>query len=204
VTVALVAAGAVARRLVAPAEVRATLLEAGGDNDVNRAVAAAQAEQDSVGGLIECRSTGLPPGLGEPFFDSMESLISHAVFSIPAVKGIEFGAGFGVTRMRGSQCTDPFLDAEGRTASNHAGGVAGGITNGNELVFRVAVKPTSSIARPQQTVRLSTGQPHVLRVEGRHDACIALRMPVIVEAATLLVVADALLLEQCLPRVWAD
>lgn len=200
-TAALVAAGVVAKKLLAPARVEARLVEAGGSPRIEQAVAEAMAAQDSVGGLVECRVRELPPGLGEPFFDSVESLIGHGIFAIPAVKGIEFGAGFQACRMRGSEMNDPLEDASGRTASNHAGGINGGITNGNELVFRVAVKPTSSIRAPQRTVDLRTNTPAMLSMGGRHDACIALRAPVVVEAVTAAVLADLLLLQGLVPRV---
>ena len=200
-TTALVAAGVVAKKLLAPARVSARLLEAGGSPDIERAVAEAMAAQDSVGGLVECRVRDLPLGLGEPFFDSVESLIAHAVFAIPAIKGIEFGDGFQASRMRGSQVNDLLEDADGRTASNHAGGINGGISNGNELVFRVAVKPTSSIRAAQLTLDLKTNQPALLSMGGRHDACIALRAPVVVEAAAAAVLADLLMLEGLLPRI---
>jgi chorismate synthase len=200
-TTALVAAGVVAKKLLAPAQVAATLLEAGGSADIEAAVAAAMAAQDSVGGLVECRVRGLPAGLGEPFFDSVESLVAHAVFAIPAIKGIEFGDGFAVCGMRGSAVNDLLEDADGRTGSNHAGGINGGISNGNELRFRVAVKPTSSIRAPQRTLDLQTNQPTLLSMGGRHDACIALRAPVVVEAVTAAVLADLMLQEGLLPRI---
>jgi chorismate synthase len=200
-TAALVAAGVVAKKLLAPVRVSARLLEAGGSADIERAVREAMAAQDSVGGLVECRVRDLPAGLGEPFFDSVESLISHAVFAIPAIKGIEFGDGFAACRMRGSAVNDLLEDASGRTSSNHAGGINGGISNGNELVFRVAVKPTSSIKAPQVTLDLQTNEPTVLSMGGRHDACIALRAPVVVEAVTAAVLADLMLIEGLLPRI---
>ena len=200
-TAALVAAGVVAKKLLAPVQVRATLLEAGGSPDIERAVAEAMAAQDSVGGLVECRVEGLPAGLGEPFFDSAESLISHGIFAIPAIKGIEFGVGFQAARMRGSAVNDALEDASGRTATNRAGGINGGITNGNQLLFRVAVKPTSSIRAPQTTLDLGTNAPTVLSMGGRHDACIALRAPVVVEAVAAAVLADLMLMEGRVPRV---
>lgn len=201
-TAGLVAAGVVAKKLLAPARVHATLLEAGGQADVERAVREAMAQGDSVGGIVECRVEGLPAGLGEPFFDSVESLLAHAAFAIPAIKGVEFGDGFQACRMRGSQINDPILDARGRTATNHAGGINGGITNGNDLVFRVGVKPTSSIKAAQTTVDLRTDAPATLTVGGRHDACIALRVPVVLEAVAACVLADLLLQDGRLPRVW--
>ena len=200
-TAALVAAGVIAKKLLAPLQVEARLLEAGGKADIERAIQEAMAAGDSVGGIVECRVSGLPAGLGEPFFDSVESLLAHAAFAIPAIKGIEFGDGFQACRLRGSQVNDAILDMAGRTGSNHAGGLNGGITNGNELVFRVGVKPTSSIKAPQTTLDLRTQEPATLRVGGRHDACIALRVPVVLEAVTAAVLADLMLQEGRLPRV---
>ena len=124
--------------------IKANILEIGGEQDVEKGLQRAIDAKDSVGGIIECRATGLPIGLGEPFFDSVESVLSHAVFAIPAVRGIEFGTGFAAARMFGSIHNDAIENAEGKTSTNHAGGVVGGITNGNELVFRIAIKPTSS------------------------------------------------------------
>ena len=156
-------------------------------------------ERDSVGGIVECRVENIPAGLGEPFFDSVESLISHAVFAIPGVRGIEFGDGFAAARMKGSEHNDPFdtADSSGLTlhinvhpSKNGAGGVNGGITNGNPIVFRTAFKPTSSIGKAQKTFNFATGQLTELEIPGRHDVCIALRTPVIVEAMTAILLAD--------------
>jgi chorismate synthase len=199
-TVALVVAGVIARKLIAPTEIASRIVEIGGSADFEPLVEEARVAGDSLGGIVECRASRVGPGLGEPFFDSLESLISHAVFAVPAVKGIEFGAGFASARMRGSQLNDEILDTSGRTASNHAGGINGGISNGNELVFRVAIKPTSSIGTPQRTVDLRTGQPAEIRIGGRHDACIALRVPVVLEAVTAIVLADAQRLLDVPPR----
>lgn len=151
-------------------------------------------EGDSLGGVCECTVTGVPVGLGEPFFDSAESLISHAVFSIPGVRGIEFGDGFRAASMKGSEHNDPIMSADGRSPRNGAGGVNGGITNGNPLVFRVAFKPTSSIRKLQHTYNFTSGKVEDLEIPGRHDVCFALRSPVIVEAMTALVLADLSLL----------
>jgi chorismate synthase len=200
-TLGLVAAGTIAKRIIAPVAVQARLDEAGGDADIEAAVARALAAGDSIGGIVSCRVDAVPVGLGEPFFDSIESLLAHLVLSIPAVKGIEFGVGFRAARMKGSEHNDPIVAADGTTGTNHAGGVNGGISNGNPIEFRVAVKPTSSIARPQTTFDFKTGRPETLSVDGRHDACVALRMPVIVEAAAAVVLADVLLLEQRIPRI---
>ena len=200
-TVALVCAGVIAKKILTPVEIEASLLRAEGTTQIERVVQAAIREKDSIGGIIECRAKYLPVGLGEPFFDSVESQISHLVFSIPGVKGIEFGSGFSCSKMRGSECNDTILDTEGKTATNHSGGINGGITNGNELVFRIAIKPPSSINKPQRTINLQTGEEAILSVKGRHDACIALRTPVIVEAVTAIVLADFMLIEQKIPRV---
>ena len=185
-----------AKKVLSGCSVSARLIEAGGQEDIEAAVGQAVADQDSIGGIVECRVSGVPIGLGEPFFDSAESLIAHAVFSIPAVKGIEFGSGFGGTRMRGSEHNDPIVEATGRTATNHAGGINGGITNGNELVFRVAIKPTSSTPRVQRSWNRETASVEAFEVKGRHDLCVALRAPVVVEAVTAMVLADMQLLRQ--------
>ncbi len=193
-TLCLVLAGVVAKKLLPGVTFRARLTQAGGSADVEAAVRAAMADGDSVGGLVECTVDGLPPGLGEPFFDSLESLLAHMLFAIPAVKGVDFGSGFAAATMRGSAHNDVFVATNGHTATNHAGGINGGISNGNPVEFRVAVKATSSIGRPQQTLDFETGKPVTLAVRGRHDACIALRVPVVVEAAAALVLADLSLL----------
>lgn len=215
-TLGIVAAGVVAKKILYFAKFNAALTEVGGLTDSSLwpdALKAAQAEGDSLGGVVECTVEGLPVGLGEPFWDSVESYVSHAIFAIPGVRGIEFGDGFAASRMKGSEHNDPFPEHEcchggheeghqchhddpdhecchgegehhccGRhkhqqpPVTNHAGGVNGGITNGNPLVFRVAFKPTASIAK--------AGIP------GRHDVCFALRTPVIVEAMAALALVD--------------
>lgn len=195
-TTGVVAAGALAKQILAGVCIRATLLEAGGAKDYQSTVRSAQKDGDSVGGLIQCVVSGLPIGLGEPFFDSVESVLSHAIFAIPGIKGIEFGAGFSCTTMRGSEFNDEILDVAGTTKTNHSGGINGGITNGNDLGFRVAVRPTASIGKTQTTVNVKTGAPTSISVKGRHDACIALRVPVILEAMTAIVLADLTLLNE--------
>lgn len=150
-------------------------------------------EGDSLGGIVECRAEGIPAGLGEPFFDSVEALVSHIIFSIPGVRGIEFGDGFRASAMKGSIHNDPFISPAGKTSGNGAGGVNGGITNGNPLVFRVAFKPTSSIRQAQYTWNFTDGEIGKLEIPGRHDVCFALRTPVIVESAAAIVLADLLL-----------
>jgi chorismate synthase len=156
------------------------------------AIAQVRREGDSLGGVVEARADGLPVGLGEPFFDSVESSIAHLAFSIPAVKAIEFGAGFGASRMRGSEHNDPFIWVDGavRTESNNSGGILGGLATGMPLVYRVAVKPTSSISRPQRTVNLAERSPATIQVAGRHDPCIVPRAVVVVEAVTAIALAD--------------
>ena len=134
--------------------------------------------------------------MGEPFFDSAESLLSHAVFSIPAVKGIEFGAGFAAAKMFRSQHNAALINADGTTATNNAGGILGGLTNGNDLVFRIVVKPTSSTPKEQQTLNTESGNVEPFSVKGRHDLCIALRVPVILEAVTAMVIADLLMIDK--------
>lgn len=201
-TVALVAAGVIAKKVIKPIEISAELIEVGGSRDISGTIEKAMIEKDSVGGIISCIAKNLPVGLGEPFFDSVESLISHIVFSIPAIKGIEFGTGFASASMKGSECNDAIISENGKTGTNHAGGINGGITNGNDLVFRVAVKPASSIGKTQRTLNLHTNTIEDLTIEGRHDACIALRVPPVIEAATAIVLADLMLLEQRLKRVF--
>ena len=159
------------------------------------AIAAAKEEGDSVGGVIECVVRGLPGGLGSPMFDGVENRIARLLFAVPAVKGLEFGAGFRAAGMRGSEHNDAFTVEDGRvvTATNHAGGILGGITTGMPVVFRAAVKPTPSIAEEQQTVNLETMQPEILRVTGRHDPCIVPRAVPVVEAVAAIAAADLIL-----------
>ena len=200
-TLCLVAAGVVAKKVIAPLKVEAAITEIGGEKDIESGLQKAIAEKDSVGGIVECRASGLPVGLGEPFFDSVESLLAHAVFSIPAVKGIEFGSGFAAAKMFGLEHNDAIENMEGRTRTNHAGGIVGGISNGNELVFRIAIKPTSSTPRDQNTLNWETGELETFSVKGRHDLCIALRVPPVLEGVTAMVLADLLLREQRIKRI---
>ena len=195
-TVCLVAAGVVAKKLLKEISVAATILEIGGEADTEIGLQKAIDAKDTIGGIVECKVNGLPIGLGEPFFDSAESLIGHAVFAIPAVRGIEFGTGFAAAKMFGSDHNDAIEDSTGKTKTNHAGGVVGGITNSNELVFRIAIKPTSSTPKIQRTLNVETGDTEDFSVKGRHDLCIALRVPVVLEAVTAFVLADLMLLEQ--------
>lgn len=200
-TVCLVAAGVIAKKILGGIQINASVTEIGGETDIEKGLQKAIDAKDSIGGIVECTATGLPVGLGEPFFDSAESLLSHAVFAIPAVRGIEFGSGFAAAKMFGSQHNDAIQNKEGKTFTNHAGGVVGGITNGNGLVFRIAIKPTSSTALEQQTFNRETNTVESFSVKGRHDLCIALRVPVVLEAVTAFVLADLMLLEQKIPRI---
>ena len=200
-TLGIVAAGVIAKKLIHQIQIKAQLVEAGGETDIESAIDKAIKNDDSIGGIVECSAESISVGLGEPFFDSLESLLSHAVFAIPAIKGIEFGSGFKAANMFGSEHNDPIVDSSGRTITNYAGGISGGISNGNPLIYRVAVKPTASISKSQNTFNLDSGKQEELKVKGRHDACIALRVPVVLEAITAIVLTDLMLMEQKIPRV---
>ena len=193
ITLALVAAGVVAKKTVGNININASIASIGGVCDAAQwdgILDAAMAEGDSVGGVVECVCSNVPAGLGEPFFNSLESEIAHLAFSIPGVRGVEFGDGFAAAAMKGSEHNDCFIDTQGHTATNGAGGINGGISNGNPIVFRVAVKPTSSISKIQRTANFITGEIEDFSVKGRHDACIALRCPVIVEAVAAIALAQ--------------
>jgi len=219
-TAGIVAAGAIAKKLLAfvetspqtplqgrgasgdsaipgnPITIHAEVTAIAGEKDLEKGLQKAIDAKDSVGGIVECRVNGLPVGLGEPYFDSLESSLAHIVFAIPAVRGIEFGTGFAAARMFGSEHNDAIENMDGKTRTNHAGGVVGGISNGNELVFRLAVKPTSSTPKLQHSLNWDTEQTEDFSIKGRHDLCVALRAPVIVEAVTALVLMDGMLLQQ--------
>jgi len=196
ITVGLVVAGVIAKKIIPTFNFKASLIEAGGLSSIEQAVDAAAADKNSIGGIVECKVTNVPIGLGEPFFDSTESLLSHALFSIPGVKAVEFGAGFEGAKMYGSNFNDCIIDSTGKTKTNNAGGINGGITNGNELVFRVAFRPTASIGKVQNTFNFDKQKMTQLELSGRHDTCFALRTPVIVEAVTAIVLADLNLQKQ--------
>jgi chorismate synthase len=195
ITISLVAAGVLAKKMIHPVSIHATLVEAGGIGDIDKAIETAEKENDSIGGIIQCVASNMPVGLGEPFFDSVEAVISHLAFSVPAIKGIEFGAGFAAARMKGSDHNDAIISVDGKTETNHAGGINGGISNGNDLLYRVVVKPTSSISKKQHTMNVKTGEMVDLEVAGRHDRCVALRVPVIIEAVTAIALADLFLID---------
>ena len=192
-TALLVAAGVIAKKILQNIEYQTSIVEIGGSrNEAEFAdiIAAAMADGDSVGGVIECRAKGIEVGLGEPFFDSAESIIAHLLFSVPAVKGVEFGSGFEGVKLRGSERNDCFVDGKGHTATNNEGGINGGITNGNDLVVRAAIKPTASISKEQMTYNKELGEVAPLRIKGRHDACIALRAAVVVESVVAIALAE--------------
>jgi chorismate synthase len=195
-TVALVAAGVVAKKILPNLRFQTQLCRIGASTnplEFDDIIAQARRDGDSVGGVVECRVAGVPATLGEPFFDSVESVVSHLLFSIPGVKGVEFGDGFAAASSCASERNDRIVDASGATSTNNEGGVNGGITNGNDLVVRVAVKPTPSIAREQQTYNFDTQRVESLTIGGRHDACIARRAMVVVEAMVAFALADLML-----------
>jgi chorismate synthase len=200
-TAGLVAAGVLAKKIISPVKIDSNILEVGGSHDIEEAIQKAIEDGDSIGGIIECIIKEIPGGIGEPFFDSFEAVLSHMVFSIPAIKGIEFGSGFSAAKMKGSEHNDNFISQDGDTETNYAGGINGGITNGNEVIFRVVVKPTSSTPKSQRTMNFVTNEMQELSVAGRHDTCIALRVPVVLEAAAAIVTADMLLQAQEIKRV---
>ncbi len=157
-------------------------------------IKAVKAEGDSIGGVVETAVIGMPDGVGEPWFDSIEGILSHAVFSVPGVKGIEFGKGFKIAEMKGSEANDCFRSTDGKivTDTNNSGGINGGISNGMPIVFRTAFRPTPTILKPQNTVNIKTGEEALLEAKGRHDPCIVHRARVVVDSITALALADAL------------
>ncbi len=195
-TVCVVAAGIIAKKMLLQISISASLIELGGNADIEAGLQETIAANDSVGGIVECRVSGLPVGLGEPFWDSTESLLAHAALAIPAVRGIEFGTGFAAARMTGSVHNDAIEDASGKTRTNHAGGITGGLTNSNDLVFRIAIKPTSSTPQAQTSLNVQTGGQETFSVKGRHDLAIALRVPPVLEAITAIVLADLMLIRK--------
>lgn len=192
-TVCLVAAGVVAKKLLPDVTFETKIAEIGGCDDPERfdeIINAVASEGNSVGAIVQTIVNGTGTGLGEPFFDSTESVISHLLFSIPAVKGVEFGAGFGVARKIGSENNDTIVNPNGTTLTNNDGGINGGITNGNPLIVRAAIKPTPSIYKPQHTYNFARGGIEKIEIKGRHDACIAPRAAVVIEAAVAIALAD--------------
>ena len=206
-TVCLVAAGVIAKKLLAKTnaiKVHSTILEIGGETDLDKGLQVAIDAKDSIGGIVDCTASNLPIGLGEHFFDSVESMLAHAVFSIPAVRGIEFGTGFAAAKMFGVNHNDAILDASGKTSTNHACGIVGGITNGNDLYFKIAIKPTASTPKEQQSWNWESNIVEPFSVKGRHDLCIALRVPVVLEAVTSMVLVDLMLRAQQIPLIIKD
>lgn len=189
-TLPLVSAGVIAKKIISKISINANLIH---NNILDEIL---KLEKDSIGGIVQCNVSELPIGLGEPFFDGLESLISHAIFSIPGVKAIEFGEGIKSAYMRGSEYNDTYIGINGQTHTNNSGGINGGISNGNELYFRVFFRPAASIAKSQETLNFKTGKIQNFELKGRHDACYVIRTPVIVEAMTAIVLADLLLLSK--------
>ena len=170
------------------------VLDSASEQNMLTAIEAAARDGDSVGGVLETAVTGLPEGVGEPFFDTLESVLAHALFAVPAVKGVEFGSGFALADMRGSAANDPFAIKDGRvtTVTNNNGGINGGITNGMPVIFRCAVKPTPSVSLVQQTVNIMDGTDVELAVRGRHDPCIVHRARVVVDSVVAVALCDML------------
>ena len=195
-TLGIVTAGYFAKKILKDVKISAKLIEINGNTDFDYELNNAINKNDSVGGIVELMVENLEVGLGEPFFDSIESVISHIIFSIPAIKGIEFGAGFKSSKMFGSEMNDEIIDSSGKTKTNNSGGINGGISNGNPLIFRVAVKPTSSISKIQSSINLIDGAQTEIQIRGRHDVCIALRMLVIIESAVAITLADLFLINK--------
>jgi chorismate synthase len=195
-TLPVVAAGVIAKKIIPYIKINAKILSAGDCENIDQKIESLEKQLDSIGGIIQCNITNVPAGLGEPFFDSVESLISHAVFSIPGAKAIEFGEGIKSASLLGSEYNDVFIDESGKTLTNNSGGINGGISNGNDLFFRVYFRPASSIGKKQKTLNFKTGKPEDFEIKGRHDKCFALRTPVIVEAVTAIVLADLMLLHK--------
>jgi chorismate synthase len=171
------------------------VLDNGVADKMRTAILDAASDGDSVGGVLETAVVGMPAGVGEPWFDTLEGMISHIMFSIPAIKGIEFGAGFPIADMHGSNANDQMQIENGKvvTLTNNNGGINGGISNGMPIIFQVAIKPTPSITTPQQTVNLKTGEITSIEVKGRHDPCIVPRAVPVVEAAAAIAIYDLIL-----------
>ncbi|MDI6452679.1 chorismate synthase [Peloplasma aerotolerans] len=197
-TAALVAAGAIAKMII-PFELSHKLLQVGNLTDltlIDEYLEEVSKLGDSVGGLIEVKATNMIVGLGEPFFNKLDSEIGKMMFSIPAVKGVEIGVGFDCLLMKGSTYNDEIIDVQGKTKTNHSGGVTGGLSNGNDLVVKVVIKPTSSIQKEQETFNFDTGKIESLEIGGRHDVCIARRVGIVLENALAIVLADLYLIQK--------
>ena len=195
-TVAFVAAGVIAKKVINPILIQSTIDSVGGKYDYEELIKEISMAGDSIGGIVKCEIKNIGIGLGEPFFDSIESVISHLVFSIPAIKGIEFGKGFDSAKMCYSEFNDIILNKDGKTSTNNSGGINGGISNGNDIYFKVAVKPASSISIEQNTYNFETDNIETLKVRGRHDSAIILRVPPVIEAVTAIGLADLILINK--------
>jgi chorismate synthase len=202
ITAGLVAAGIIAKKIIKGVNINAKLISAGNPNkSIEANIKDAMKKGDSIGGIVECKVKGLPAGLGEPYFNPIDAVLGHMILSIPGIKGVDFGLGFGAAYVFGSEYNDSISDKKGKTTTNNAGGINGGISNGNELYFTVAVRPTASVSLPQHTVDIKTGKKKTIKVQGRHDTCFAVRVPVVVEAATAIVLADLMMIEQKIKRI---
>lgn len=198
-TLGIVAAGVIAKKILPNVLIKSDIINLFGQTDKSKykeIIEKAIENKDSIGGIINVNIKNVELGLGEPFFDSAESLISHIIFSIGGVKGIEFGLGFSGINKYGSDFNDLIIDENGKTKTNNAGGINAGITNGNDISFNVFVKPTSSISKPQQTYNFKDKRVEELIIEGRHDSAIILRMPVVLEAAAMIALADMYLINK--------
>lgn len=202
-TLPLVAAGVIAKKIIAPIEIETNFTSLGKisipqEYSTNpwdyppfaNYIESIMAEGDSIGGVVKCICNRVPAGIGEPFFESLESRISQLIFSIPGIRGIEFGDGFAAAAMKGSEHNDPIIDTSGKTSKNSAGGINGGISNGNPIIFSVAIKPTASISRTQRSISLKTGEMTEFTIKGRHDSCFALRVPVVIESMAAIAIAS--------------
>lgn len=202
-TLPLVAAGVIAKKIIAPIEIETDFTSLGKisipqEYSTNpwdyppfaNYIESIMAEGDSIGGVVKCTCNRVPAGIGEPFFESLESRISQLIFSIPGIRGIEFGDGFAAAEMKGSEHNDPIIDTSGKTSKNSAGGINGGISNGNPIIFSVAIKPTASISRTQCSISLKTGEMTEFSIKGRHDSCFALRVPVVIESMAAIAIAS--------------
>ena len=196
-TLGLVAAGVVAKKIINEVKFETKIINLGGETDTQKfqtILNTVVENKDSVGGIVSIKATGVPVGLGEPYFDSLESTISHLLFSVGGVKGVEFGLGFGGANLLGSQFNDLIIDELGTTKTNHNGGINGGISNGNPIEIKVMVKPTPSIGVPQETYSFKDSKVTELQIEGRHDAAIIVRAMVVLEACVAIALADAFLI----------
>ncbi|MDE7264131.1 MAG: chorismate synthase [Anaeroplasmataceae bacterium] len=200
-TLGLVAAGVIAKKLLKKVEFHTSIINLGGStnpDEFEQILRSTTKEQDSIGGIVQIVSKNIGIGLGEPYFDSLESTISHLLFSVGGVKGVSFGIGFDGVSLRGSEFNDSIINEQGQTQTNHNGGINGGISNGNDLVLSVFVKPTPSIGRAQETYHFENHQVEELKIEGRHDTAVVLRAQVVLEACVAIALADAYLVKQAL------